>query len=79
MADRLLPVIRAEVSAVGVAGLYQDFLDGWVIDTVDAPSAPAVRDLGIDVVVTDTVMRTVEIAAGLARTAIDLGLSPRRT
>jgi LPPG:FO 2-phospho-L-lactate transferase len=63
------------VSAVGVAGLYRDFLDGWVIDTVDASAAPAVRDLGIDVVVADTVMATVEIAAAVASAAIDLGLS----
>jgi LPPG:FO 2-phospho-L-lactate transferase len=75
MADRLLPVVHAEVSAVGVAGLYRDFLDGWVIDTVDASAAPAVRDLGIDVVVADTVMATVEIAAAVASAAIDLGLS----
>jgi LPPG:FO 2-phospho-L-lactate transferase len=78
MADRLLPVVGAEVSAAGVAELYRDFLDGWVIDTVDASTAAAVRDLGVDVAVTDTVMRTVEIAASVARTAVDLGLRSRR-
>jgi LPPG:FO 2-phospho-L-lactate transferase len=74
MADRLLPVVGAEVSAVGVAELYRDFLDGWVIDAVDASAAPAVRDLGMDVVAIDTVMRTVDVAAAVARTAIALGL-----
>jgi LPPG:FO 2-phospho-L-lactate transferase len=74
MADRLLPVAGAEVSALGVAGLYQDFLDCWVIDTIDASVAPAVRALGVEVAITDTVMRTVDIATALARTAIELGL-----
>jgi len=74
MADRLLPVVGAPVSAVGVAELYRDFLDGWVIDAVDAPVAGAVRDLGIDVVATDTVMRTVDVSAAVARTAIALAL-----
>ena len=74
MADRLLPVVGAEVSAVGVATLYRDFLDGWVIDAVDASAAPGVRELGIDVVATDTVMRTADVAAAVARTAIALGL-----
>jgi LPPG:FO 2-phospho-L-lactate transferase len=78
MADRLLPVVGAEVSAAGVAELYRDFLDGWVIDAVDAPVAGAVRDLGIDVAVTDTVMRTVDVAAAIARTAIELGLRSGR-
>lgn len=72
MADRLLPVVGAEVSAVGVAALYRDFLDGWVIDAADRDAAAAVTDLGIRVEVTDTIMRTPEVAAALARTALDL-------
>jgi LPPG:FO 2-phospho-L-lactate transferase len=77
MADRLLPAAGAEVSAAGVAGLYRDFLDGWVIDTVDADVAPAVRRLGSEVVVTDTMMRTVDVATAVARAAVDLGLALR--
>ena len=73
MADRLLPVVGADVSAAGVAGLYREFLDGWIIDSVDRNVAPAVEALGITPVVTDTVMRTVEVAEALARTAIALG------
>jgi LPPG:FO 2-phospho-L-lactate transferase len=74
MADRLLPVAGAEVSAAGVARLYRDFLDGWVIDAVDAAVAGEVADLGVAVAVTDTVMRTVDIATAVARTAVDVGL-----
>jgi LPPG:FO 2-phospho-L-lactate transferase len=72
MADRLLPAVGAEVSAVGVARLYADFLDGWVIDDVDAVLADRITALGPQVAVTGTVMDTVEVAESLARTALEL-------
>jgi LPPG:FO 2-phospho-L-lactate transferase len=71
MADRLMPVVGLEVSAVGAARAYEDLLDAWVIDEVDARLAGRVRDeLGIDVVVTDTVMRDDDVAEQVARAAI---------
>lgn len=73
MADRLLPVAGADVSAAGVAQLYRDFLDAWVIDTVDADEAGRVAELGVRVAVTDTVMRTVAVAEALAAVALDAG------
>lgn len=72
MADRLLPAVGAEVSALGVAELYADWLDGWVIDDTDTDLAPAIRELGVEVAVTDTVMRTPEVAAQLALTVLEL-------
>jgi LPPG:FO 2-phospho-L-lactate transferase len=72
MADRLLPVVGADVSAEAVAGLYADFLDGWVIDHADADSAAAIEQRGIVVQVTDTIMRTPQVSAVLARTTLDL-------
>lgn len=75
MADRLLPAVGADVSALGVAGLYADFLDGWIIDDVDVDLAEPVAALGVQVAVTDTVMRTAEVRAGLAATALRLGAS----
>jgi LPPG:FO 2-phospho-L-lactate transferase len=72
MADRLLPVVGAEVSAVGVSRLYADFLDGWVIDDVDAVLTEQITAQGINVAVTDTVMDAVEVATSLARTALAL-------
>jgi LPPG:FO 2-phospho-L-lactate transferase len=72
MADKLLPAVGCEVSALGVAGLYLDFLDGWVIDERDRALADAVAALGVSVAVTETVMATVEIAEALARTALEL-------
>jgi LPPG:FO 2-phospho-L-lactate transferase len=72
MADRLLPSVGAEVSAAGVARLYADWLDGWVIDDVDTPSAPEIESLGIAVAVTQTMMDDLETAGDLARTVVDL-------
>jgi LPPG:FO 2-phospho-L-lactate transferase len=71
MADRLMPVVGLEVSAVGAARAYEGLLDAWVIDDADARLADRVRDeVGADVTVTDTVMRDDEVAGRLARAAL---------
>jgi LPPG:FO 2-phospho-L-lactate transferase len=71
MADRLMPVVGLEVSAVGAARAYEGLLDAWVIDDADARLADRVRDeMGAHVTVTDTVMRDDEVAARLARAAL---------
>lgn len=73
MADKLMPVAGLEVSALGTARAYADLLTGWVIDERDRESAPRIEDeLGLRVAVTDTVMRDDDIAAAVARTAIEL-------
>jgi LPPG:FO 2-phospho-L-lactate transferase len=69
MADRLLPIAGAEVSAVGVAALYADFLDGFVIDLEDASLSPAIEAA---VAVTQTMMRTADDAAALAKETLAL-------
>lgn len=74
MADRLLAAAGVEVSAVGVAASYRDFLDGWVIDRADADRADELAALGITTAVTDTIMRDPAVTAALARTV--LGLVP---
>lgn len=56
-ADRMLASLGHEVSAAGVAALYQDFLSGIVIDTVDAELAGRIEALGMEVLVTNTVMQ----------------------
>ncbi len=73
MADKLMPAAGLEVSALGTARAYGHLLTGWVIDERDRESAPQIEDeLGLRVAVTDTVMRDDEIAAAVARTAIEL-------
>ncbi len=57
-ADRMLASLGGEPNAVGVARRYVDagLIDVFVIDRADEASEPAVRAMGVDVVVTDTVM-----------------------
>jgi LPPG:FO 2-phospho-L-lactate transferase len=55
-ADRMLVSLGHESSALGVARLYADWIDTFVIDTVDADLAQAIESLGLRVVVTDTIM-----------------------
>jgi LPPG:FO 2-phospho-L-lactate transferase len=65
-ADRLMAPLGIEVSCVGVARAYADICSSLVIDAVDAERAPEVEAVGVHAVVTDTMMRSPEIAAALA-------------
>jgi LPPG:FO 2-phospho-L-lactate transferase len=69
-ADRMLRDQGMAASAVTVAQLYRDFLKMMVIDDVDAALKPEIEALGLDVVVTDTIMVTMDKKAALARTAL---------
>ena len=69
-ADRLMGPLGIEVSCVGVARAYAEFCSTLVIDAVDAHLAPAVEAAGVRAVVTDTMMRSPEVAADLARHAL---------
>jgi LPPG:FO 2-phospho-L-lactate transferase len=72
MADRLMPVVGLEVSAVGAARAYDGLLDAWVIDDADARLADRVREeTGARVAITDTVMRDDGVAERLAIVALD--------
>jgi LPPG:FO 2-phospho-L-lactate transferase len=71
MADRLMPVVGLEVSAVGAAHAYRDLLDAWVLDGADEDLAARVHaEIGVRVAVTDTVMRDDDVAEQVARTAL---------
>ncbi|MGH8977182.1 MAG: 2-phospho-L-lactate transferase CofD family protein, partial [Acidimicrobiia bacterium] len=69
-ADRLMRPLGIDVSCVGVAHAYAEFCGTLVIDAVDAAHAPAVEAVGVHAVVADTMMRSPEIAADLARHAL---------
>lgn len=70
-ADRLLGGVGVEVSAVGVATLYRDFLDTFVLDTQDAAQRRRVEALGVAVLVTDTIMSDMEKSITLARVVVE--------
>ena len=70
-ADRLMGPLGIEVSCVGVARAYAGFCGTLVIDAVDADRAPEVEAAGVRAIVADTMMRSPEIAAALARHALE--------
>lgn len=70
-ADKMLRGLGFEVSAYGVAKLYSDFLDTFVIDTKDAGLKSRVENLGVNVKVTNTVMKSLEDKAALAKAALE--------
>jgi LPPG:FO 2-phospho-L-lactate transferase len=73
MADKLMPVVGLEVSALGAALAYQGMLAGWIVDEADRDLAPKIEEAaGVRVAVTDTIMRNDEIATALARSALHL-------
>lgn len=75
-ADRMMRGLGMEVSAVGVARAYADFLDVLVIDQQDADLAAGVEGEGVKAVVVDTIMRTLDVKRDLARVTLEqAGLS----
>lgn len=74
-ADRLLRELGHEPSSLGVARQFSSLLGTIVIDELDASLEPEIGALGLQVVVTDTVMRTPQIAASLAQHVVDAGRS----
>jgi LPPG:FO 2-phospho-L-lactate transferase len=74
MADACLAAIGVETSAAAVAGLYADFLDGWLVDDVDAALATAddAPATGPVIVARPLLMTDVETSAAIAGAALDL-------
>jgi LPPG:FO 2-phospho-L-lactate transferase len=70
-ADKLMKGLGFEVSAYSVAKLYADFLDTFVIDRADSGEKSRIEKLGIEVMVTNTIMRTLEDKVQLASTVLD--------
>jgi len=70
-ADKMLAGLGYEVSAYSVAKLYADFLDIFVIDVKDTEQAHQIRQLGLEVKVTNTIMKTLDNKIGLAKTVLE--------
>jgi len=71
-ADKLMRGLNMEVSPVGVARCYRDFLDVMVIDELDKHLLSAIEDLGIPAVATNTIMRDVASKKALAQKVIEI-------
>jgi LPPG:FO 2-phospho-L-lactate transferase len=72
MADRLMPAVGIEVSALGVARHYRRLLRAWLIDDADAASVRDVEELGLRCRATDTIMTDDDRAEKVARAALEL-------
>jgi LPPG:FO 2-phospho-L-lactate transferase len=76
-AGKIMRELRHEASARRVALEYLKLIDGFVIDLQDAANAEDVRACGIEVLVANTVMRTVEDRTALARAVLAFAQSIR--
>ncbi len=72
-ADRMLASLGHEVSAAGVAAIYEGLVDGMVIDRVDVEERAGIEALGMQVLATDSVMRGAQDRARLAREVVEFG------
>jgi LPPG:FO 2-phospho-L-lactate transferase len=66
-ADRLLRELGYESSALGVVEYYGDLVGTWIIDEADADLADRIRERGVRVEVTTTIMAEPDNARRLAK------------
>jgi LPPG:FO 2-phospho-L-lactate transferase len=59
-----------KVSAFSVADLYKDFVDVFILDTVDKNLKKRIEAIGLQTIVTDTLMKTGEDKVRLAKVAL---------
>ncbi|MGH9709755.1 MAG: 2-phospho-L-lactate transferase CofD family protein, partial [Candidatus Acidiferrales bacterium] len=70
--DRMLAQLGFDVSASGVARMYQDICATFVIDPVDADERTVIESLDMKVVTRNTVMSTLEDKEQLGRDVVEL-------
>jgi len=70
-ADACLEAIGVESTTAAVAGLYEDFLDGWLVSDEDAGFLSTGR---LTVEARPLLMSSVDAAADIAGAAVDLGM-----
>jgi LPPG:FO 2-phospho-L-lactate transferase len=69
----MLASLGHEVSATGVARMYEGLVDGMVVDRVDEGERPGIEALGMRVLATDAVMSGAADRARLAREVVGFG------
>jgi LPPG:FO 2-phospho-L-lactate transferase len=75
-ADRMLTSLGHESSALGVATLLAPYADGFVLDRVDEALEPSIAALGLQTLVTDSIMADADGRARLARAVLAFALPP---
>jgi LPPG:FO 2-phospho-L-lactate transferase len=71
-ADRMLNSLGYEVSATGVARMYEGFLNGFILDRTDRGEEAGISALGMRSLTTDAVMRHEKDRERLAREVLNL-------
>lgn len=71
-ADKLLSGLGLEVSAYSVAKLYADFLNTFIIDKADITEKNRIEKLGLEVKITNTLMKDLHSKVELARTVLNI-------
>lgn len=66
-AEKLLPTLDVEVGAAGVAKLYADFCDIFVVDQMDEAAVAEIRELGIEALAYPTILSAHDASLRLAR------------
>jgi LPPG:FO 2-phospho-L-lactate transferase len=72
-ADRMLASLGHEVSATGVARMYEGLVDGMIVDRTDEGERASIESLGMRVLATQSVMREAEDRARLASETLEFG------
>ncbi len=75
-ADRMLASLGHEVSAAGVARMYEGLIGGMVVDGVDEGDRSEIEALGMRVLATDAIMRDAPDRARLAWEVLEFGGGP---
>ena len=70
-AGRLLNELGYEASAAAVAEIYKDIAGTFVIDDIDKHEKKRIQELGLNCIITDTVMTNSTKAADLCRTTFE--------
>ncbi len=69
-ADKMMQSLGFDPSAAGVARLYRDFLDCFIVDQQDAHLKLQIEAMGVKVETTDTIMSSLKVSADLARLTV---------
>ncbi len=70
-AAKMMTELGIPSTSVGVANYYKEFVDGFVIDETDTGHVQEIEDLGLSVLVTKTIMNTLEDKTILAQECLD--------
>jgi LPPG:FO 2-phospho-L-lactate transferase len=73
-ADKLMKYLSLEVSCIGVARYYKDFMGHFVIDERDCELKSEIEKLGVQVYCFDTLMTSQEKKENLAQFVITIKL-----